>query len=204
MPILDLQVPAGVDDGRSNVAGTGWFDNAANIAIVGHWAAIGDNLNAFFLFTGVAGLAGTIVTVANLSFFTWTPGQLGNPLTRVFLEKSAAPVAPANAGDHAGRVRTIAGTNYDPVGLLNDTWYNNVIDVQPQLQEIITAGLNPTSILVLWDDRGSPGGVDNYFLPSAWERGGAGAFALKMHIEANLPTSGGSNKASRLIGAGII
>lgn len=137
-------VAAGADDGFSGgwgfYNGTAWYE-AGNP---------GSPYNAWFRFTGIIIPQGATVLEARLDLVQTTWGA-GTRL-KIRAEKAASPGAPTSTADHAGRVRTAAGIDWDS-GFSDWAWHDSP-DFAAVIQELVTAGYTGSSILVLVDNNG--------------------------------------------------
>jgi len=149
MPTLNLQVGSGANDGDQ--VATAW-GTAGVILEVGNSFAPGFASYAAARFTGVSGLQGA--TLNSVYYSTYTAANAGSPVTTVAFDNATAPAMPTDAADHDGRTRTTKIT-WD--GSPTTSQFNASPDLKTSLDDI-TAGGDPSTILVLHDDDGGAGG----------------------------------------------
>jgi len=167
---LDKQVGAGADDGYSDSAG-GFYDTDGYLYI-GKLA--GKIRDAWYRFTGISGLSGATIDVSYISTYLTTAHP--SSLTIICADDQAAPAAPSDQADHAGRTRTTAGVDWD--GSPGSAGFNDSPSINTVIQELAD-DYDPSVIQILHDDDGSANGAQHCF--EAYETDTA--HAAKLHIE---------------------
>lgn len=177
MPIIDVSVSLGVDDGYSSTAPG--FTDTGNQLLIGQDAS-SFILTAWARFQSVAIPQAASIDVAYITVEADDSSFDGSAMrTNIYFNDVDDAVAPTDQANHAAKVRTTEFTPWDGEDFVVDTPTNSP-SIVAVIQEIVDrAGwASGNDIMLLWDDDGSPG-LTAY---SIWGFEGSGNDII-LHVE---------------------
>lgn len=178
---IDKQIATDDDDAYSSLDYSMWCPGE-KILRIGN-SSICDKCNAYGRFTGIAGLAGTIITAAYIELKL--SEEEGAVSYVIAAEDAESPTQIVSLIDHRDRPRTLAKVDWD--GPWTAGWHQS-----PSLVSIIQEladKYNPSAIQIFIENASEVEGNCNDWFAHEW---GVGGDAMILHIEYIPAAAGGS------------